>query len=558
MRKGSRGEGLTSKQWFLALITLALIGAIWGIVVQGEAGDPLEADTSAVAPVAPAPNVEPDPIARQTSRTETLNLKSSVVRGRLVDVDGHPLAVGNVDVSEHYGGKTYSSARRLEAKGEGVGIFEYPLKDLSNANRWFLENGYPEKAYVLQGLRWKLTSDSAEILSAEVRLSAPDKISFVDLGDVQLTAPTPFVRGRVVDGDGNPLDGAWIRYCSPHFVDGELQWNSETEGSLILTNEDGCFADYKPGASSGAYWLRTQLNGYESSIQDFEAFGDDLSITLIRRPRVSGTVLTEGAHLGFNLRGVVVEKESEQRFSSTQLQDGISEEDFYINLDAPISKPFHIEVQLMSGTTIFTSQEYLLHAGQEFKPPELNPLDLRGKLHQLQLTIVDTKGKRLSGIIRPTIGNREGFSMFTGGTATILYHEPVDSVVVTAEGYAPVALLRPEGEKKVVLKPAVITKVQIPAEYLAFKGGYFRLSLPPNKLEGGVVQAIPATRFDEKGFAQVDFPAEGEYRIGLTFEPFEKDDRGRRRNIAFQTYAVHSNGQVIQLYLDPAELAKIE
>ena len=43
------------------------------------------------------------------------------------------------------------------------------------------------------------------------------------------------------------------------------------------------------------------------------------------------------------------------------------------------------------------------------------------------------------------------------------------------------------------------------------------------------------------------------------FEPLKKNERERRgQTIAWRSYTVHSDGQLISLHIDPAELAKIQ
>jgi hypothetical protein len=544
--------------WLIALIAALAVGGAWLWLGNSDAVDEIEADSVGVVEASAREGVEVD--AKQAPiRTERPNLKSTLVRGRVVDGDGEPVSFDLVRIAEHYGADDYSSKKSPQQGVAGEGSFEYSLKDLSNSNRWFLENGFPDKAYVLKGLRFTAEISDGRDARASIKLSAPDQVQVIQLGDIPLQADEPLVSGVILEQDGTPVPSLSVSISRTIYKGDKLQTFNVTNGRFItLTDRDGRFICYADGTQPGEYQLRIWGPAYEQYEQSFKPYQKDLKITLQPRPVIKGRVLVDEVIDPYQLTshlsngGIPYGDEGPSLYF---IEPGV----LGLSHMATSDLPFQLEIRTSPTSVLFQSQEYTLASGQVLMPPELNPIDLRGKLTAIHLTVKGSKQEPLSGRWTKVNGSDRSSESFSNGEAHIFSVGPIPKLMVSAKGNSPTVLSDVKSDASVILKPAIRARLQMPSDSVYFRGGRFRPALKPHYPDENVAFHLKTSDFDFDGFADVEFPGPGEYQIGLGFEPIKKSEQDRRgQTIAWRSYTVHSDNQLIQLQIDADELAKIK
>lgn len=545
------------KVGFLIAILVGLGAVLW--TLWGT--DPVHAEEVLISggmATSPSKEIRPSSSQALPIRTEAAakELRTSLIRGRAVDVNGNGIAIERVRVAEVYGEGVHSSSSSAAPGVEGVGDFEYSLKDLTSANQWFVDHGMADKAYRLQGLRFESRSESGWGSVGEIELQAPAQPQIVDVGDVVLTPLNAIANGVVVDHNGAPVAQAMISVELRLVGEGEQGSRLKLNRDRIVSDDDGRFSVPGEKQRLGEYWILSQCPGYETLEQPFRPFRDEIRLVMRRLPLVEGVILAD-ANVGelLDLRLV-----TEAAFDPWAMQLGwnIGMEGVPFTSPVPCHAPFQIEVRLLGSDSLYLSPEYSAAPGKSLRPAELNPLDLRGTFITVGVKLIDEAGNCLDGTATLIDGNRTSVRTVPSNGTSLAALGPIPKLLLSADGFRPKLMHDVKEDVTAVMQAGLTVKVQISADLLHFRGGGFRLAMPSYPLDKDTNYSIPQTRFNADGIATVQFPEAGDYRLALTYDPPAESNLSQRdRTIARQTHAVHTEGQVIQLFVDPSELAKL-
>lgn len=148
-----------------------------------------------------------------------------IVSFRLVDAAGQPVAKERVGLVV----RRKSGHRFSEAETDAAGRLALPLQDADEQDLWVLR---------------RRTGPGTDYRGAVHRVCGSVLPGTQDLGDLQFVAEPVAVRGRLVDGDGKPIEGVWLRGASS-ICSGNGN-GSRTEGTWffehrVRTAADGTF-----------------------------------------------------------------------------------------------------------------------------------------------------------------------------------------------------------------------------------------------------------------------------------------------------------------------------
>ena len=198
--------------------------------------------------------------------------------------------------------------------------------------------------------------------------------------------------------------------------------------------------------------------------------------------------------------------------------------------------------------------------GQELAPPELNPLDLRGKLKVFTVSSVDENGKLVPSDFEILSGERTTTSLgWESSEKRFAVVEPLPSLRISSPGYVSALLPNVQADAVVTLQKALTAQLQIPSQFLHYRDGLVNIDGGYFIADNGRYESLSHTDLDENGIAKVYFPKPGEYIIRLDYTPRFGSERMQRRSTDFMktSFQVNGDGQDFVFDVDQVELDKL-
>lgn len=227
------------------------------------------------------------------------------------------------------------------------------------------------------------SSDASAFASSDV-VVVPPALKQVELGDVALVPLVQVAAGRLVVQDQamRPRARLSVEVLQP---DGD--WDPDRNHRAVLA-EDGAFAVHAVKADATARRRLRVSNREFEPIEpvEFRLGQEDLRIELVRSARLDVRVLFDaglarGEHLTVEAGTEALQVEGE-----LELRDGA----FFASMRG--LRPGEVTVRVLLGERELGRVERVVVTPQGTKDPRLDPLDLRGKVHGLQVRLLDTAG----------------------------------------------------------------------------------------------------------------------------------------------------------------------
>lgn len=356
--------------------------------------------------------------------TVALRNAASIVRGRLLDVEGRALSQRTVEASATRvdAGRRRGYERLFETETKPDGTFAGKLSslwdgvDISRVDLLVPMNG-------CSPARVEVACPPATI----ERVPLPHAV--IELGDV-IVHPPPLaplvVAGRVVDESGRPKSGATIEICAMP-APAPPVWSD----TLVASADDGRF---EIRATIDAARVRVRAVTYRRSSAPVEvAVGATDIVLALREPgTILGTVLLpQGLDVDafdLNLRAHESATGDSRRPSSYEWND----EGVFRSVVWP--GRYGLEIQF-EETTLAKLDDIDVVAGATVR---LGPIDLREKLHAIEVNVVDERGEPVSeGDVGAFIDEHwaQRAAIAVGGRAVIASLSARLDVVVIAPGF---------------------------------------------------------------------------------------------------------------------------
>ncbi|MDF1799873.1 MAG: sigma-70 family RNA polymerase sigma factor [Planctomycetota bacterium] len=411
--------------------------------------------------------------------------------GRALAPDGRPLADAELFLSlQSRAGK---EQQRKWLRTSADGRFEVQLNDERGG---ILASDRQHRVLLLQrGLRGWSGVGTGELVEINDALT--------DLGELVVQPRAGWIRGRCVDADGQPLEGLLV--SAPQEFEGLA--------SHFTTAADGRFE------LLGLWPLRASL-----------------TISSADRPRIESLLAAPG-----ETDQVIVVPEGAVLRGSLLVDAGVDASDFVLRARAldgggevnatareggllrlgRLSAGDHQLSLLHHGKEARDLGVVRLRAGEEFAPPHLDGIDLRGSFEAVGVRLEDADGLPIPAPRAQVLVDGRVVSSTRGSAGLVSVSVPRQSeststvVVLDAASHRPVrlSLERLAAAEVVVLEPAICLELRLAPGSVSRPSWSFALE-PVEPGTGLFEGRVPLPEsFQEAGHAELCFPAPGLYRL---------------------------------------------
>jgi hypothetical protein len=296
---------------------------------------------------------------------------------------------------------------------------------------------------------------------ATVDLSRAFPITRVEMGDLVLASPPLIAEGRVVDGAGQPVEGALVRptearlgasSAEPFFVRcGDIQARSDAGGAFRLA-----------GRTHGGR-LRLELEHASLAAEPLEITPGtrDVELVALQTGGLAGRVLMESdiswwvharrGAAGSRTPTVTPQREADGSFLFESLLPGA----------------YTLSVSI-SGETLVEIDDLAVTSGEITRDPRIQELDLRGRLHDFTFVLVPPQpSTELSGTVHFSPAGRgepERREFFRGGSVTVASSERRIDATLRVQGFHVERLTVEEPRTEVGLRPGYEVVLVLPPD----------------------------------------------------------------------------------------------
>jgi hypothetical protein len=456
----------------------------------------------------------------------------SYLTGTFLDPEGNPLADQRISTRDYY--DRGSAGGRLTTDAQGR--FRHETRELEEGQKIFEHS-----------IKFTAKTEKFGECKATMELPIPLPPGDFELGEVILAPMPTLLAGLVLDPAGKPVDRAEVEVrWSEEYSPGRRQWRSGDDTGA-RTKSDGTFQVLGELPPSSDYQVVVKHDGYETLFQSIALGSKAEELHLQKAATMFGSIqLPEG--LQRYRPGVFLKDSSGKRLQPEILPVSDPTVMSFVFVGSS-ETPYSFVVQLSYRQEIFRLENVILKSGEEVRPPELQPLDLRDTLHLIQLQVQNEQGESIKAEARAKIGSMgidfrgdlKGIGLLAVGT--------LDEVLVQASGYKPKTLLNVNTSQAVVLESAMAISLQVPAKFIGYRG--FRLSFDVNAVAFG--DRVFQNSFNESGGATFYATEPGKYSVVLEFHIRLKSG-WESVYLPRNTYDIQQTGQVIEVTIDQEEL----
>ena len=464
-------------------------------------------------------SIEVDGPTRDGERKEfvvPLEMRPILV-GRLLDAQGRVLVRTNIQCL-HVG--TEVGTTFVHTETDDLGRFRVPVPEL-------FDN--PSAGRIMIVRRAQTEADAAQV---RVALDALPNAKQNDLGDVVLRAAPVVLAGTVVDVTGAPVGGAALRIDNHA---GNSKWSCQTT-NRVTTAPDGSFA-VRGAVSARRVSFVCTADGFAGVEQDFEPGTEHLTILMRGAGAIEAAVELPGDFDADSWNVTLTEDATGDR---TTMSFHVCVREGRLHWDEVGIGRASIEM-MPAGSFLPVARV----DGIEVRPGEtttLEPIDLRGKVHPLRLTVRDPSGDLVPDAVAwldpgtPRTG-RWAASRAAGGRLELHITTEAADVGVTAPGYGIVTLRGVTQDREVELPRGMPIDIELTGP--AWRDGELELraELDVPDHHGGhrffwstaspfvVTDGPPArlgeerVRISQPGSTRLHVPVPGRYRLRLLAHP---------------------------------------
>jgi hypothetical protein len=401
-----------------------------------------------------------------------------VLVGRLVDEGGRALPERSVSVLARMAGRRTARASFVS---DGAGRFRCAI-DLRGVDA-------PPSLALLAAAT---ATDAARTADVALPVPGPDGL---DLGEVELRVAVRIASGRVVDGANEPVEGASVRAeVGERDERGRMRWAHADSMQPSVSDGAGRFEVRGFAPATGEVRLIATKPGWIDTGPVMALPGaEDLVLRLERTSAVAGRLLLgQGVEPGllqvraFWLRPDPLGGELRRNSAGTLEGGGAFE-----IANVPPGR-VDVEVTLAGmGRPLEVVRDVLVRGGEVARDRRLDPLDLTGDLFAYRIEVVDGLGQPVSSGYVATCneaGGSPGMAhALRNGAATVIALQPTVDLEVRAPGHATLELAGVDGDRLVVLEPALRVRMRLADDV--------RLPRSPVVLQAKLVPAGGGGRF---------------------------------------------------------------
>ncbi len=341
----------------------------------------------------------------------------------------------------------------------------------------------------------------------------------LDLGDVALVSAPVFASGRVVNESGDGISGAMVTL---NRVESE-QENQESgtrswfDRQYAHSNSVGEFLIYGV-AQDGLFRLDISADDYAGRNVSVHHGQTGLKIVLGRTADLSGQILLDPDLDSDSIR-VSVRHGDHGDMVFLEGANG----DFRWLFQGEEAGAATVLIKSELGEVLMDGQDFQLAVGTVLAPPQLNPLDLRGRLNAYRLRVTGESGTGLDATLAI---DQEGLKSRVYGDAGQLNFAAAAFSLhaqVNADGYHSKVLDLEPGEIAIQLEAGIPVRVGLPPGLAIPAGTMVVLALSKTTAEGPAMMRrfLEIERGKPLEFRVVDA---GEYVIGLIGMVTESSD----------------------------------
>jgi hypothetical protein len=478
--------------------------------------------------------------ARPTVEIEFTRSKRDYVSGTLLDPNGKTLAEHTVRLRDLVDSGERLNSGDFRFKTDSEGRFRHEIAE----SAWL----GPDKI-LLHKLKFVVDLKGMGKCEADYELHLQAKPNAYDLGELSLIPMPTLLAGKVL----NQKDEV-VRQASVYleFLEGAdspyPHWYgiNHAEGS---TDSEGNFHLYGAVPESSAYRVWIRAPGYQELRQEVTLGLVDQVYRLGTESVLLGQILIDSEIPYHQYR---VSFSGEDRPKSASLTPTSDPSLVDLEFKGLADTPYSLSVTSQLHEVLYQAEGITLLAGQEVRPPDLQPLDLRGKLRTLRIEVQNSQGDPLNARANIFTNRVSTGSRGPTGVIEVTSAGPIDKIEIHSSGYASQVLIDVDHSLTVVLEPALEVFVQLPAKYIEYRN--CKLTMQPDLLgsKSSDFGRLDTVEFDQNGRVKIFLPELGKYHMVLWFTPQfgPREIRNHGYGIGGSIHDITASGQEIVLEID--------
>jgi hypothetical protein len=463
-----------------------------------------------------------------------------VYTGILLSPDGDPISDSNFDLKIEFQYQNGPHESRGQFHTDASGKFSCEASPP-------LPSATPLSQRAIFSAEWK------EFGKCDATLSLPDQPLPGEnpIGEVTLQALPIVLSGRIIDEQDLAIAAAKIEvFCNPPSAAGSMNLG-RIQTYTAESKPDGTFIIQGRVVENSSCFVIVDADGYESFRQDFSPGLVDVDFRLGKAGVLLGSVLLDQ---GIPHDQLSLTMKRAQRNASIRLHPSEDPGLFNFRFEGNTDIPYTFLIDSRWDENFFTLEGIILSPNAATRPPKLQPVDLRGRFHQLKVFVQNEEGQRIDAGLSIVEENRTRSTSMNAGAITLLLATPVKSITLGATGYISKTILDPGPEVTVTLERALEVLVQLPPEFLQYRGMNLSLRVISKKTQ----EPLPSKPFDSFGKSTLFVPGTGEYEISLLILKHRRGGFFSEANfLKLGSHNIERTGQTLTLAVDQAALDKV-
>jgi carboxypeptidase family protein len=454
--------------------------------------------------------------------------------GVILDPEGNLLKNQTIGYSESISFEIGHSQSRSGTRTDDHGRF-----------RLELHKHPPEKKVSKHLIQFTLEMESLGKCSAEFELPNSVPPGPYDLGNITLRPEPILLEGHVYTQTGEPVADARIQLSTPMDPGTKSPRYNSPRSQSTKTDQTGAFQLQSLPPKANNFFLWISADGFDTLHQEVTLNTSGLEFRLTEAAHLQGYLQFDE---GMEGKGISIQLLNDTQALRAKIIPDSNSSLLRFSFESHANVSTVLEIKTELGEVIYRSGTLILPSGEVSRPPDLQPLDLRGVLHAFTIQVQNARGLPATASI--TMDSPNGFTQSRNvkGELTLLAVEPIPRIEIQAKRSATQVLLQVISDQIVTLEDGLAVEVQIPAELVGYKDCELKMGAT---LMGGKNKhnMSDATGFDASGRARLFIPQLGEYKIWIHATPGQKNFWGTAFLGRFPA-TIHSHGQVISIDLD--------
>lgn len=329
----------------------------------------------------------------------------------------------------------------------------------------------------------------------------------IDSSNQNIESKPTLLSGKIADPNGRPIHDADITLWSGPW-DQAVIANGKKRIVGRKSNADGSFLIPGPTHLPGPYFVEIIAGGYEPFQTEVNIGQTDLQFQLDSLGKLIGSV---------HLPSDIELDEIDILFLSSPLKRPYSLRPtptpglYGIEVSGISEMEFSLAVRTSFNEYVFKQGGLRFQPNTVQHPAELQPLDLRDKLHKLVLAVRSPNGELIPSRMTFSDEQREFTRFAKAKPQQIVYTKPYRLIQVRAAGFNGYNLRNATGAHDMTLTPSDRVEVRIPKKIVGLANVTTTLYADYHD----ILKSVTAGAFDANGVADLYIPERGDYKVGL-------------------------------------------